>query len=312
MLLHLPVSPLQQITGHPGADKDIQLFVKRDDLLHPDIQGSKARKLAPLLDLVKQHFPDGIITFGGAFSNHLHAVAIAGQLFDIPTVGILRGNYVDVQNPTLKICAAHGMTLIPLSKTLYASRKQDHYQYWREVYPKAYILPEGGNTLDAVLHCTNISAEILAQLPPESLNRPLHICTPAGTGCTAAGVAAGMPASKGSTWIFPVSSDGLELATIRQLLPANLLEVPDIRWVPDYICGGFARWDQNVMDFARHFHQQTGIMADPVYTAKMFYGIYDLLKKGAFQEGSCLVALHTGGQQGWAGFQHRFGPLDFV
>jgi 1-aminocyclopropane-1-carboxylate deaminase/D-cysteine desulfhydrase-like pyridoxal-dependent ACC family enzyme len=312
MLLHLPVSPLQQITGHPGADKDIQLFVKRDDLLHPDIQGSKARKLAPVLDLARQHFPDGIITFGGAFSNHLHAVAIAGHLFDIPTVGILRGTYVDVQNPTLKTCADHGMTLIPLPKATYASHKQDDYGYWRASYPKAYILPEGGNTPDAVLHCTNISAEILAQLPPESLNRPLHICTPAGTGCTAAGVAAGLPASKGSTWVFPASSDNLEWETIRQLLPPGMLETPDIRWIPDYICGGFARWDQNVMDFVHPFHQQTGIMPDPVYTAKMLYGIFDLLTKGAFQEGSCIVALHTGGQQGWAGFQHRFGALQIV
>ncbi|MBL7807291.1 MAG: pyridoxal-phosphate dependent enzyme [Saprospiraceae bacterium] len=286
--------------------------MKRDDLLHPQIQGSKARKLAPVLAIVKEQYPDGLLTFGGAFSNHLHAVAVAGRIFQIPTLGILRGAYVDMENPTLKICQENGMKLIPVRKTDYKDRKQNDYQYWAEAFPRMYILPEGGNTIAGVEQCMHITQEILAQLPEEIPGKSLHICTPAGTGCTAAGIAAGMPPTKGTTWIFPVSEDGLDVSTIMRLLPKGMEELPAIQWMPDYMFGGFARWNQEVVDFSTEFHQQTGIMPDPVYTGKMLFGIFDLLAKGAFEEGSTVVALHTGGQQGWDGFRERFGARILV
>ncbi|MCC7466773.1 MAG: pyridoxal-phosphate dependent enzyme [Saprospiraceae bacterium] len=312
MLLSLPVSPLTIIQHHPGASRNIRLFIKRDDLLHPDIQGSKARKLAPLLERVKTSHPGGIVTFGGAFSNHLHAVAVAGRLFQIPTTGIIRGSYVDLENPTLKACRENGMQLKPMAKTAYQAAKKEGWKSLKEVFPDTWLLPEGGNTPDGVKACMSISAEIIEQLPPDLNGNPLVVCIPAGTGCTAAGVAAGISESVGETWVFPVSEDDLDLHTILSLLPESLDRVGRIRWIPDYISGGFAKYRGEVMEFTRKFYQQTGILPDPIYTAKMLMGIYDLLGKGAFAEGSTVVALHTGGQQGWDGFAYRYGERAIV
>jgi 1-aminocyclopropane-1-carboxylate deaminase/D-cysteine desulfhydrase-like pyridoxal-dependent ACC family enzyme len=312
MLLSLPASPLTPIEYHPGAGRNIRLFIKRDDLLHSEIHGSKARKLAPTLELVKKAYPGGIVTFGGAFSNHLHAVAVAGRLFQIPTTGIIRGSFVDLENPTLKTCQANGMHLLPMSKTAYLSGKQDGWRHLGEDFPDALILPEGGNTPLGVKECMNITAEILEQLPADLKKKQLIICTPAGTGCTAAGVAAGLSSTVGETWVFPVSEHDLNLQTIHALLPEGLSATLRIRWITDYTGGGFAKWSVELMEFTRLFFQQTGILPDPIYTAKMLMGIYDLLEKGAFAEDCTIVALHSGGQQGWDGFAYRYGERAVV
>lgn len=312
MLLSLPISPLVKIEHHPGVVRNIHLFIKRDDLLHPEIQGSKARKLAPVLELAKTYYPGGILTFGGAFSNHLHAVAVAGRILNIPTTGIIRGSFVDLENPSLSACRENGMQLLPIPKTAYRAGKQEGWKSLHQDFPNACILPEGGNTPDGVKACMKISAEILEQLPAELQGNPLIVCTPAGTGCTAAGVAAGLHESVGETWVFPVSEDGLELQTIISLLPESSKNYRRIRWIPDFISGGFAKWSGEMMTFTRMFFHQTGILPDPVYTAKMLMGIYNLLEKGAFAEGSTVVALHTGGQQGWDGFAYRYGEAGIV
>ncbi|HLP95302.1 MAG TPA: pyridoxal-phosphate dependent enzyme [Saprospiraceae bacterium] len=312
MLFQLPVSILTRLDLHPGTRRGIRLYLKRDDLLHPEIDGSKARKLSALPDLVKAHYPGGIVTFGGAFSNHLHAVSVLGRMFNIPTRGILRGSYVDLRNPTLHDCSSNGMELIPVPKTSYQEGKQDDYAYWRARFPDAFLLPEGGNMPEAVAQCRRITAEILTQLPESDQKQRLVICCPAGTGCTAAGVASGLTPERGETWIFPVSEDGLHVSGIRQLLPESLGYTPEIRWIPDYVFGGFAKYQEEVMAFVQRFYQQYQVLPDPVYTAKMLFGIFDLLAKGQFEEDSTVVVLMTGGQQGWRGFIHRYGSRKFV
>lgn len=312
MLFQLPVSPLTKLEQHPGTGRGIRLYLKRDDLLHQEIDGSKARKLAALPDLVKAHYPEGIVTFGGAFSNHLHAVSVLGRLFNMPTRGILRGSYMDLDNPTLKDCSCNGMDLIPVPKTDYQAGKQDNYAYWRARFPKAFLLPEGGNTQEAVVQCRSITEEILTQLPEIDSKRRIVICCPAGTGCTAAGVASGLLPERGETWIFPVSEDGLHLAAVRQLLPESIGYTPDMRWIPDYIFGGFAKYNEEVVAFTRHFQQQYQVLPDPVYSSKMLFGIFDLLKKDQFIEDTTVVVLMTGGRQGWRGFLHRYGNRKFV
>lgn len=113
MHFDFPISPLEPIAEHPVKDAGVSLFVKRDDLVHPDIQGNKWRKLAPVLEEVKKSYPGGIITFGGPFSNHLEAVAVAGRVFNISTFGIVRGKHVDLNNPTLRAARHNGMMLFP-------------------------------------------------------------------------------------------------------------------------------------------------------------------------------------------------------
>ncbi len=312
MPFKLPISPLSRITNHPGIDRGISLFIKRDDLLHPEIQGSKGRKLSAMYPMLQQAFPGGIVTFGGAFSNHLHAVATFGRIFGIPTTGLLRGEHVDFQNPTLRYCQENGMTLHGLSKTKYDRSKQLEDQTLSLEFPNSYCLPEGGNTPQAVAACMTISTEITAQLPSDLAGQALYLCTPAGTGCTAAGIIAGLSLPNSRVLIFPVSSHGLSLETISELLPDSVHVKSRFELIHDYTFGGFAKLNLPVMAFARSFFQQTNILLDPIYTAKMLFGVFDKLAHGDFAAGSTVVVLHTGGLQGWEGFSTRYGAAGSI
>ncbi|MFM9951872.1 MAG: 1-aminocyclopropane-1-carboxylate deaminase/D-cysteine desulfhydrase [Saprospiraceae bacterium] len=331
MSFNLPISPLTPITNHPGTNRGISLFIKRDDLLHPEIQGSKGRKLSALFPMIQHSYPGGIVTFGGAFSNHLHAVATVGRIFGISTTGLIRGEHIDLQNPTLRYCQENGMTLQGLSKTNYDRFKQlsvqtlgrqksvAHLDYHVDYqysnlgvphifeFPNSYFLPEGGNTPQAVEACMAIPIEITAQLPSALAGQPLYLCTPAGTGCTAAGIVAGLTLPNSRVLIFPVSSHGLGTDTILGLLPDSPHLESRFELIQDYTFGGFAKLNLQVMAFTRTFFQQTNILLDPIYTAKLLFGVFDKLAKGDFAAGSTVVVLHTGGLQGWEGFSTRYG-----
>lgn len=307
MSITLPVSPLHPIHDHPGKDRGISLFIKRDDLLHPQIEGSKGRKLAAIVPLIQSDYPGGLVTFGGAFSNHLHAVAVAGKLYNFPTMGILRGEYADLENPTLRFCIQQGMQLHRIPKGQYGQYKKSNFSELSNTFPGSYILPEGGNTPEAVVACASITTEIIAQLAENQAPERLYCCAPAGTGCTAAGMLSGLSSSKAQLWIFPVSSHGFDLETILRLLPDRNGLIERFRLIHDYSFGGFARLQLPVMEFVRQFYQETRIKLDPIYTAKMVFGVFDLLAKGEFPDGSTVVVLHTGGLQGWEGFEARYG-----
>lgn len=314
MSFNLPISPLQLIPEHPGNSQGISLFIKRDELLHPEIEGSKGRKLAALLTKVKPSHPGGLVTFGGAFSNHLHAVAVAGRIFGIPTVGILRGEHVDLQNPTLRCCQENGMTLRRMPKAQYDVCKNQGGPLLNSEFPQSYLLPEGGNVPEALEACAAIPREITAQLlnqHPSLSGQPLYLCTPAGTGCTAAGILAGLGTPDSQVMVFPVSKHGVDPESILQLLHKAGFHDPELKqrfnMIHHYTFGGFAKFHPPVIDFARSFFQQTNILLDPIYTAKMLFGVFDMLAKGVFAPESTVVALHTGGLQGWEGFNARYG-----
>jgi len=299
-----PPSPLYLITEHPGIAAGIRLYIKRDDLLHPVISGNKWRKLEPVIRLIQERQYAGILSYGGPFSNHLQAVAAAGKMFDFATTGVLRGSSADLNNPTLAAAAAHGMLLIAVSKPDYDRRQLELQQAMQQRFPEYYHLPEGGSTPAARENCRRISAEILEQLP-KNTGRKLVVCVPAGTGCTAAGVVDGL-GDAGSTWIFPTVNFGLD----KSAFPAQRMDAikgPDFDFINDYTFGGFAVHRPPLIAFVRSFQKQTGILLDPIYTSKMMFGIFDLLEKGAFAANSMVVAVHTGGLQGWAGFRQRFG-----
>lgn len=317
MHFDVPISPLEAIAEHPGKEAGISLFVKRDDLLHPDIQGNKWRKLAPVLKKTKQTHPGGIITFGGPFSNHLHAVAVAGRVFDIPTFGIVRGKHADLNNPTLRAAWHSGMMLFPVSKQEYDACKHRGEELISPEFPQYYILPEGGATGLAVESCAAITQEIFTQLrqTKSQIATQLFICAPAGTGSTAAGIVDSFDLKNGQVLVFPVVNKGFEKHTILRMLDETRLrsaaEMAELERrfsiIRDYEFGGFAKKHPLVLDFVRSFKEQTGILLDPIYTAKMMFGIFDMLAKGGFLPGSTVVAVHTGGLQGWEGFRERYG-----
>ncbi len=302
-------SPLTLVTDHPGQSAGITLYIKRDDLLHPTVQGSKWRKLEPIIQLIQNQHYAGILTYGGPFSNHLQAVAAAGQYYGFPTVGVVRGLAANLSNPTLAFAQSGGMQLIPVTKQDYDARKNSpRLNDITLQFPNYFSLPEGGATSLAVDNCQRIAEEIQQQLPVEQ-PKSLIVCVPAGTGCTAAGVIAGL-GDAGETWIFPAVNYGVEEADIQHYLTDYQFgTLPNFRFVREYTFGGFAVYQPELIEFVHTFRRQTNILLDPIYTSKLMFGVFDLLAKGHFAPGSVIVALHTGGLQGWDGFQQRFGQV---
>jgi 1-aminocyclopropane-1-carboxylate deaminase len=286
-----------------------RLFMKRDDLLHPQIQGNKWRKLEELL---KQQSGSGktVISFGGAFSNHLHALAYAGNFAGFPTVGILRGSSVDTNNPTLLDAQRWGMKLIPVPKAEYELLKTKPVGHLLsclglDTGSEYHLLPEGGDTRDALVGCKRIAVEILAQLPVDAGN-PIYFCVPAGTGCTATGLLAGAGAAA-KTLVFPAAPYGVDESSIRaRLANAGCSENVDFEVLEDVFPGKFAQMTAELMAFIERFRQLTGILLDPIYTSKMFFKLEKMAAQKYFPTGSCIVAVHTGGLQGWRGYSNHF------
>jgi 1-aminocyclopropane-1-carboxylate deaminase len=294
------LSPLEFLPNHPGREQQIQLFIKRDDLIHPSIQGNKWRKLRPLLESFHTHSSArGIITFGGAFSNHLQAVAQAGALYGIETVGILRGIAADLSNPTLREASAAGMKLFPIPKKDYDAKLESSLvQEIGRSYPDHLVLPEGGATPEAVLSCAEISREVLEQVG-DCTDKPLFISVSAGTGTTAAGILRGLPAPH-QVLVFPAASYGISIETILEC-SEKVDDRTRVQLITAYIMGKFASPDPRILEFAHWFAHRYHIQLDPIYTARMMFGVFDLLQQGFFPKGSVIVAVHTGGLQGWRG-----------
>lgn len=303
-------SPLLLIADHPGKKDGITLYLKRDDLLHRVVPGSKWRKLEPVIREVQNGKYEGILTFGGPFSNHIHAVAAAAQAFGFPAVAVLRGLHADLSNPTLSYAQNCGMTLIPISKQDYdAGSSSAAIQEIGTRHPSFYHLPEGGATPEAIRNCTAIAREILEQTPAISPEKRF-IAVPAGTGTTAAGVIAGLD-DEGTVLVFPAAGYGVDETCIKTSVEMVFGKTcPAFEFRTEYLFGGFAAYRPELIDLIRRFKSQTGVLLDPIYTCKMIWGIFDLLEQGYFPQGSVITALHTGGLQGWDGFRQRFGGND--
>lgn len=267
----------------------IQLWLKRDDLIHPVISGNKWRKLKYSLAHALALHSETLISMGGAYSNHLHALAFAGKQLGLKTRGFIRGENTSVVNPTLQDLLDWGMTLEFVTRTDYRLLRQ--YQQWDslpDLTAGAYWLPEGG----AGHYALQGIAELLDEIPISYD----YLCVSCGTGTTLAGLLMqnlqpakllGFAALKNAHFLH---------AEIQQYLSNP--NVNDWSINLDYHFGGFAKVNAELIQFMHRFEQTTGIPLDPVYTGKMLYGIYDLIAQGYFKPGQHLLAIHTGGLQG--------------
>ena len=290
-------SLLQQITD-PLLDKfGINLFVKRDDLLHPDVSGNKWRKLKyNILEAKKNKFTT-LLTFGGAYSNHIAATAAAGKLFDIQTIGIIRGDELRIEsNATLRQATKNGMKLFFVSRTEYEDKTYLAQKYGQN----CYVLPEGGSNTLAAQGASETMSEIITQLG----YYPNYVAVPVGTGGTFAGLCA---KSTLNTKVlgFTVLKNGQYLVPqINEMIAANgdfLQTNYEIFW--DFHCGGYAKTTPNLLSFIDCFQDKTNIEIEPIYSGKMFYSLYELIVgSGYFQPNETIVAVHTGGLQGKKSF----------
>ncbi|NNE25426.1 MAG: 1-aminocyclopropane-1-carboxylate deaminase/D-cysteine desulfhydrase [Saprospiraceae bacterium] len=291
--MQLP-SPVQQISNF--SDQHISLYLKREDLIHPEFGGNKWRKLKYNLEAFKAGNYKQLITFGGPFSNHIAATASACRHYNIPCVGVIRGSALDSQNPTLIKAKAHGMALIPVSREAY-KLKMDAQEIQAIIagYPNSYILPEGGTNALAVKGTQEITEELNNQIPDIDI-----ILTPIGTGGTAAGIING---AKENQFVYVINSmKNIELENIL----STLVKVDRMNWqiVHDYHFGGFAKSNAELIEFINAFTEDYSISLDPVYTSKMMYALRDMLETGQINSGQKIAAIHTGGIQGITAYNY--------
>ena len=291
-------TPVQEVL-HPALSRYSQrLFVKRDDLIHPEISGNKWRKLKFNILEAQNQGVETILTYGGAFSNHIVATAAACQLAGLRSIGIIRGEEVNQENPTLSRAKSYGMELHFVTRTAYSEKESEAFKgRFLGQFGRFLEVPEGGANELGVKGCK----EIIKDLPEEFD----YIAVAVGTGTTYRGLLEMRSTHNFNVLGFPVLKGFEDLAAEVLNQSGNKGD----RWFHDFHFGGYAKWKPELVDFINDFKAQTGISLDPIYTGKMMYGVFNLLGKGYFKENTKILAIHTGGLQGIEGFNQRFGKL---
>ena len=285
-------TPLQELTDEVITKAGIRLFIKRDDLIHPTVSGNKWRKLKYNLQQARAENATTLLTFGGAYSNHLYATAAAGNVLGLKTIGIVRGeDYGGKLTPTLLFCQEQNMKLHFVSRQEYRQRNNPEYLAELSIkFENPYLIPEGGTSELALKGVEEMTFEV-----ENELNRkPDFYAVAVGTGGTAAGIL-----SSGSHVLaFSALKGGDFLKDdIENLLKGND-EIGNLQLFTDYHFGGYAKWTPELITFMTEFKQNHNIQLEQVYTAKMFFGLYDLIKQDFFKKDTVIVAVHTGGLQG--------------
>jgi len=285
-LLSTNVSIEQKIIFPEFERAGIEVYVKRDDLIHPFISGNKWRKLKYNYTNFLESGYKGVVTFGGAFSNHILATAAFAAQAGIPSVGIIRGEEPAGINHVLILARLWGMRLVHVSREDYKI-KGDLGAVWRN---KGYfVIPEGGENEAGVKGCEEIVMELV-----HTYN---HIVCASGTGCTIAGILRGVKLRNWDTSChsIPVLKEGL---FIKEKVLSYTNNVEQLIIHPEFHFGGYAKTNKELFRFLNEFAAKTGILTDPVYTAKMFYGLFELVNSGQFKSGQKVLAVHTGGLTG--------------
>ncbi|WP_291846906.1 1-aminocyclopropane-1-carboxylate deaminase/D-cysteine desulfhydrase [Lutibacter sp.] len=286
-------SRIQQIHFSEIATKEVSLYIKREDELHPFISGNKYRKLKYNLQDAKRLEKSKLITFGGAYSNHIAATAAAGFEYNFETIGVIRGDElalntdeVILNNPTLKFASQHGMKFHFVSRSTYREKESTSFiNNLKAEFGDFYLIPEGGTNNFAVKGCEEILTD-----KDEIFN---VICSAIGTGGTISGI---INASKKHQKVvgFPaLKGDFLQNEINKYILKKD-------NWClnTNYHFGGYAKISEELITFINKFKKETTIPLDPVYTGKMLFGIIDLIKNDYFKKGTKIIAIHTGGLQG--------------
>lgn len=288
-MFQLPPSPLQLINDSVLSKFNIKLYIKRDDLIHPNITGNKWRKLKYNLIAAREQGFDTLLTFGGAYSNHIAATAVAGKTFNFKTIGLIRGHELTpMSNRTLMYAKLNGMDLIFLQRLDYGYKDKLTREYKKD----HYILPEGGTNELAVRGVIEMVDEIYEKITPD------YICSAVGTGGTLAGIINGLRGDTQAIGIMALKDDVRNLVgkAIAKLIPENA-EFDLIK--DDYNFGNYAKTTPELINFIKEFEKRNPtIQLEQVYTGKMMFGIYDMIQKGKFKENSTVVVVHSGGMQG--------------
>ncbi|HEY7147556.1 MAG TPA: pyridoxal-phosphate dependent enzyme [Streptosporangiaceae bacterium] len=285
--LRLP-SPVEPLDDERLRRNGVEVLLKRDDLIHPEISGNKWRKLKyNLIEAARQNHKT-LLTFGGAYSNHIRAVASAGRYCGFSTVGIIRGEENLPLNPSLAYAVSKGMRLSYMDRLTYRQKSEAGViAALAEAFGSFYLLPEGGSNELAVRGCSEIPAEIKEAYDV--------ICCPCGTGGTLAGISACLKDGQRAIG-FSVLKGGQFLAAEVAELQRRTFGSCSGNWEIEYDFhfGGFARRTADLDGFIADFLAKHRVALEWVYVAKMLYGVFSLVERGAFDPGSRLVVVITG------------------
>ena len=282
-------SPIQQLSLNELKDTNVNLFIKRDDLIHPIISGNKWRKLEHTLLDAQQQNKTHLVSFGGAYSNHLLALACAASRFGFETVGFVRGENVD--NPMLFLCQQFGMNLVFTNRTDYKDKQKLFHEYTQN-RPNTYFIDEGGAGILGKKGCQGILKEIEQQQNESKFD---HLFLPTATQTTLNGLL--QHQQKHPSNIEIVGINVLKYSDKQQQICSNT------NLIHTYHFGGYAKTPTHLLQFAQNIATQTGIIFDPIYTAKCLYAVVDMAQKNHFRPNANILMLHTGGLFGVFGNQ---------
>ncbi len=294
-------SLVQPIKSKLSDVYNLKIFIKRDDLIDREISGNKWRKLKYNILEAQKNNKNTLISYGGAYSNHLYALAAAGKRYGFKTVALIRGEAPSTLGYTLRYLKANDVELHFCSRADY--RSQEFRDDFAEQFgDDTYVIPEGGSNALAIKGSSEMAAEIKKQFP----TLPNYVCISAGTGSTAAGLIAGLD-GESHVLVFPaLKGNWMERTINKHLQEYNGKTYSNWQIVPDYHFGGYAKFDGELIQFMNDFKRQYQIPLDPIYTSKLLYGIFDMVAENIFSKGKSILMIHTGGLQGIEGFKERF------
>ena len=300
--LHVPI---QRLNWGLAEQKGIDVWVRRDDLVDANLSGNKFYKLFYNLQHARLHGHKTLLSFGGAYSNHLYALAAAGRDFGFNTVGVVRGERPKQLSMTLQDAERFGMQLHFLSRTSYSQKALPELnQYLYELFGDFYSIPEGGANSLGVQGASVMGWALEQQLKADYT----EVCLACGTGNTLAGIAAGMSVGANKVIGFSVLKGHGNLGS--QIIAQHQSLAPTLhnwRLMSGYHAGGYGKkLPFSVHEFCKVFEQETKLILDPVYTLKMCWGVAQLMAQNYWPRGSRLVLIHTGGLQGRRGFDLAF------
>ena len=306
MLYSTEKSILEKLSFPILEEKNIELFVKRDDLIDTEVSGNKWRKLKYNIEQALANKNNSIVTFGGAFSNHLVATAAACKLIGIRCVGIVRGEELNSNsNETLKRCTEYGMELKFVSRSEYALRNDS--LYLKDIhleFENSFVVPEGGANFYGMIGCQDIIKEIEQDFD--------HVFIAQGTTTTSCGVLISLP-SNSKLHVVPVLKGFDSISEMRNLLNYTLFDEELTEELLNRVTvhsnahfGGYGKYDLELLDFIKQFYHENNIKLDPIYTGKVMFELIKNIKENKLSNSKVLF-IHTGGLQGIEGVEKKQG-----
>jgi 1-aminocyclopropane-1-carboxylate deaminase len=290
----------QQVFLSILEEKKVELFIKREDKIHPFVSGNKFRKLKYNISEAKNQQKEVLLTFGGAFSNHIVATAVAGNLSGFKIIGIIRGDELGknlekmlASNSTLREAYKNGMQFKFVSREAYRNKTSEEFiNSLKNEFEDFYLIPEGGTNDLAIKGCEEILTE--------DDNNFDYICSAIGTGGTISGL---INSAKNHQKVigFPALKGDFLIKEIQELANRN----DNWNLETEYHFGGYGKYNTDLVRFINEFKEQTAIPLDPIYTGKMLFGIIEMVKNNQFPENSRILAIHTGGLQGITGVNQK-------